>query len=329
MDPREPDIDRLIAAMTRRKLDRTPNFEVLIDPEPVRYILGWDEPRGKSFHLDPRDAVELARRTSQDAIMIPMDYWGAGMGKVTCRDDLEAIAEPDMAKFRARLTAANEAVRGTNIGLIAHTTSPFFSAYTVMGPVPIQSFMMNIYDDLPFVERLLDTHLRWQMEILDAVRDLPLSCIYIADDVAGTDGYFISPAFMDRLWKPRLAKLAALARTFGVPLLFHCCGKLDDVLGVLVANGIDAIHPVQPSCNDIYAIKKRWGDRLALVGNIKIEGVLAHGTPAEVAADTREHIERLSGNGGYVVASSHSIVDAIPKANFYAMIDAAVEYGRF
>ncbi len=326
MDPREPNIDRLLAALTGGKLDRCPNFEVLMDAEPVRYILDWPEPGGKSFHVAPADAVELARRTCQDAIMVPADYWGAGMGKITSPDDLAAIAPPDPAVMRERIAAAIVATAGTGIGVIIHTTSPFFSAYTTMGPVPIQSFMMNLYDDLPFVERLMDTHLAWQMTLLEEIRGLPISAIYVADDVAGTDGYFISPEMMQRLWVPRLARLMEVVRSFGLPVLFHCCGKLDDVLPILIEHGVDAIHPVQPSCNDIYAIRERYGPRLALVGNISIEGVLAHGTPGQVAADTREHIDRL-GSAGYVVASSHSIVDAIPKENLFAMIDTAVEYG--
>ena len=324
MDPREPNIDRLLAAMRGGRGDRCPNFEVLMDHEPVRYVMDWPEPRCKSFYLTPTEAVEFARRTCQDAFMVPMDYWGAGSGKITSREELEAIAPPALPGFRERLVAALDVAAGTNIGVIPHTTSPFFSAYTCMGPVPIQSFMLNCYDDLPFVEALLDTHLAWQMSILETIRSLPISAIYVADDVAGSAGYFISPAMMDRLWRPRLSKLMKLVRSLDVPILFHCCGKLDDVLPILAAEGVDAIHPVQPSCNDIYEIKKRWGGQFALFGNISIDNVLAFGTPDEVRADTREHIARL-GPDGYIVASSHSIVDAIPKANLFAMIETAVE----
>jgi uroporphyrinogen decarboxylase len=97
----------------------------------------------------------------------------------------------------------------------------------------------------------------------------------------------------------------------------------------LVEWGIHLVSPVQPKCNDIYALKRQYGDRIAFRGNMNIEGVLAFGTPAQVRADTREHIERLAGDGGYVVGSSHSIVDAIPPANYFAMIEAACEFGVY
>ena len=111
--------------------------------------------------------------------------------------------------------------------------------------------------------------------------------------------------------------------------MWHCCGKLDQVLPYLVEWKVDCIEPIQPSCNDIYALKEAWGDRLCLKGNISIEGVLAFGTPEETAEDTRDHIDRLSFDGGYIAASSHSIVDAIPPENYRAMIDTAVDYGRY
>ena len=41
--------------------------------------------------------------------------------------------------------------------------------------------------------------------------------------------------------------------------------------------------------------------------------------------ETLEHIERLGRDGGYVVASSHSIVDAIPLENYFAMVETAID----
>jgi len=80
------------------------------------------------------------------------------------------------------------------------------------------------------------------------------------------------------------------------------------VLPLFVEWGIDALNPIQPSCNNIYSIQKQYGRELCLVGNMCIEG--------------------LAG-GGYVVASSHSIIDSIPLENYYAMTETAREYGVF
>ena len=60
-----------------------------------------------------------------------------------------------------------------------------------------------------------------------------------------------------------------------------------------------------------------------------IASVLWHGIPGEVEVDNREPIERLAGDGGYVVCSSHSIIDDIPTDNFLAMVRTAHQQGKY
>jgi hypothetical protein len=42
----EPDIQRLLAAFKRKKVDRVPNFEVLIEDQHVQQLLAF--PRGRA-----------------------------------------------------------------------------------------------------------------------------------------------------------------------------------------------------------------------------------------------------------------------------------------
>jgi uroporphyrinogen-III decarboxylase len=336
MDLTTPNIDRLLAAFGRKKHDRVPNFEIRVDPGMVQYIMGWPDDeahRISSLDLSPVDAVEYARRTCQDAIGCYTSWW-LGLGfehraSICAREDIEKIRPPDKYEYRRKVQTYLDATKGTNIGVWITAVGPFMPVYTAMGPVPIQSFMLGLYDDLPLIEQLMDIQQRYQIEILEAIADLPIAFIYVSDDVCGNTGYFVSSEMMDRIWTPRIERLVQAVSRAGVPIIWHCCGKLDSVLPLLVDLGVTAINPVQPSCNNIYSIKNTWGEHLCLIGNMNIEGVLAFGAPEDVIADTKDHIHRLSDNGGYVVASSHSIVDAIPPENYFAMIHAAQEYGQF
>jgi uroporphyrinogen decarboxylase len=93
--------------------------------------------------------------------------------------------------------------------------------------------------------------------------------------------------------------------------------------------GFAGLHPMEPCPGfDIYEAKRRWGDRIALFGNIDLAGVLTQGTSEEVAQDTRTHIERLSVGGGYVCGSSHHIGEDVPIANLQAMSEAIARAGR-
>ncbi len=324
----EPDIARLLAAFAGKRHDRVPHFEICIESAAVAGIMGWPREQGThSRYLPPAQALEFARRTRQDAIVVCVDAW-FGQGVVSTEDDLERLPPFDPDSFRRGLQPYLDAVRGTNIGVAAHMCGPFFVAYMAMGPVPIQSFLLNLHDNPAFVDRLMEVQAARQLAIWEAIRDLPLAFAIVADDVAMTSGYFCPPAVMERLWVPRARRLARAVKATGKPLLWHCCGKLDDVLPLLTEWGVDALNPVQPSCNDIYRIRKQCGPRPCLVGNLCIEGVLSFGTPEQVRAETRAHIDGLAG-GGYVVASSHSIIDSVPLANYYAMTETTRERGRF
>ena len=333
MDPyREPSIDRLLAAMAREKPDRVPNFEDIVDPKATAGIMRFPaNGRISSRGLPPADYVEFAHRTHQDAINVVMDSWPAAQGTIRSWEDMERMEKSltDPSEYRKRMLPYLEAVSGTGVGICANTCGPFFVAYMMTGPIPIQDFLLKLYDDLEFAEQVMEIQNQHQMRIIEAILDLPISFFIVADDTCGSEGFFCSPETMDRIWAPLAERLVRLINEKNVPIMWHCCGKLDQVIPYLVKWGVDCVEPIQPSCNDIYTLKDVWGDRICLKGNMSIDGVLAFGTPAEVSADTREHIDKLAAGGGYIAASSHSIVDAIPLENYFAMIETTAEYGRY
>lgn len=156
------------------------------------------------------------------------------------------------------------------------------------------------------------------------------AAIQSRDDIADNRGLMVMKEFFNEIWYPRIKTIVQAVRThIKAPIQFHCCGNLHDVLPYLVELGVDAVTPVQANCNDIYAIKRAVGDKLCISGNMAIDGVLAFGTPQEVKEDTKAHIDGLAYDGGYICASSHSICDAIPPDNYFAMIETAQTYGVY
>ncbi|GAH36294.1 unnamed protein product, partial [marine sediment metagenome] len=51
--------------------------------------------------------------------------------------------------------------------------------------------------------------------------------------------------------------------------------------------------------------------------------------PEDVARETKECIDVLGRDGGYIVASSHELEADIPVENVKAMFLTAQEYGRY
>jgi uroporphyrinogen decarboxylase len=161
------------------------------------------------------------------------------------------------------------------------------------------------------------------------VSGMDIAFFYLDDDIADNQGLLIAPRMIEDVWLPRTARMFAPIRARNIPIALHCCGNLSEVIPLAPRVGVNAIQPLQPNFNDIYAVKRQYGDRLCLIGNLDIAGTLAIGTPNEAAVDTKAHLEELAPGGGYMVAPSHSITPAVPPQNSLAMVEATVRYGRY
>ena len=54
------------------------------------------------------------------------------------------------------------------------------------------------------------------------------------------------------------------------------------------------INPIEPPTMDIEKVKKEYGDKIALWGNIDLIHTLPHGTVEEVEAEVKERIKKIS-----------------------------------
>jgi uroporphyrinogen decarboxylase len=116
----------------------------------------------------------------------------------------------------------------------------------------------------------------------------------------------------------------------GVPFIKHCDGYTWPILEQMVSTGVDCINPMEPAAGmDIGEVKKAFGDRVALMGNIDCSHLLSFGTPEEVREAVKECIRAASPGGGHILSSSNIIHDGVAPENFTAMLEAAREFGRY
>jgi uroporphyrinogen decarboxylase len=130
------------------------------------------------------------------------------------------------------------------------------------------------------------------------------------------------------LYIPRLLKILEPFNKKNIPIIFHCDGNLKNVIPILIECGILGVHPVQPSCNNIYDLKEKYKSRFALFGNIDT-ALLASGPERKIEIDVKMHCDKLKDGGGYIIGSSSSIFDGIPPENFISMINAVYKYGKY
>lgn len=337
---RRPDIERLVGALRHRPTDRVPNFEHRIKGRNIAGVLGR-EAGEDSARLAPGDQLELVQRIHQDAVPTDM-RWELGFvyretsdGAVSYVDGaikdvaaLDGIVPPSLDDLRERLAHLVRITSGTSVGVSCGIGGPLSTAYLAMG---LTDFSLKLYDDLPFVERLLDVTTDFCCRAVDTVVEGPADVVWIMDDMAFSSGPMMRPEMVRQLWLERIREVIRPALDRGVPVVLHSDGNLTSLLPTIVEAGFDGLHPNEP-CDgafDILRTKAEFGQELCLFGNIDVSGVLSYGHPDEVREVVRERIERLSEGGGYVVSSSHSIQDSVPPENFEAMLEAVLAYGSY
>ena len=91
---------------------------------------------------------------------------------------------------------------------------------------------------------------------------------------------------------------------------------LDDILAL----GPNALHPIEPKCNDIYQLKRDIGDRVCLNGNLDVD-LIARGTWQQVVDETWRLLTRLNKGGGYMFSSGNAVSYFANVDNVLAVAD--------
>ena len=149
------------------------------------------------------------------------------------------------------------------------------------------------------------------------------------DDIAHNTGLLVNPTHLKKYLFPWYKKMGAICRDKGLGFIFHSDGDCTEALDDLIDCGFHGFNPIQPNAMDIEEVKKKWGKKLCLIGNLNLDSTLTLGTPQDVRAEVYERIRTIGPGGGYMVASSNSITDYVPLENMKALIDATFEFGRY
>lgn len=151
--------------------------------------------------------------------------------------------------------------------------------------------------------------------------------LLLDDDVAMASGMIVGPATWRTFFKPRLAEIIRAAREVAPDLLvfYHSDGDFSLILADLAEIGVDVINPIQPDCMDAAAIKRDYGNHLALWGTVGTAALWDHGSPDDIRAEVRLRVRTL-GPEGLLLCPAYDI-DFAPVANLLAFADAAEEAG--
>ncbi|NLM95767.1 MAG: hypothetical protein GX165_09380 [Firmicutes bacterium] len=330
LTPRE----RVMTTLAGGIPDRVPWIESGIDPVVAEKLLGRPvsvPPRMRmdpglmeilnldniSVNLKPPDVVE---RTFSGGV----DYVGDGLIKGWDQLDflMEQLPDPhdenlykpisDYLKHHKRDYAA---ACGLRAGMA--------NAYLSIG---IETFSLMLYDDRKFVETVMDIFNDWTLAVVEHVNEMDFDYVIISDDLAHSAGPLFSPQIFRELFVPRYKRVVEKLKK---PWILHTDGNFLPLIEDMLPLGMSAIGNLEPAAVDIVQLKKDYGHRVGLLGNIDLNYTLTRATGEEVEAQVKLRISQLAPGGRYLLASENSIPSYVRPENLLAMSRAVEKYGYY
>lgn len=327
--------ERLHRALRREPVDRL--------PVQTNYTGAMGAKLAASFRCAPQELaarldnhllrVDVAHtpRLSPDG-QVSFDWWGAGWGTETegywhavaplaGSSDLAAYPWPDphapaLLAEAARVIAADGGQHfvAPNFGFAL-----FERAWSLRG---FDTLLMDLVVRPAWVEQLLDRITEIQVALAKRFVALNVDGGYFGDDYGAQRGLLFSPKLWRQMIKPRLARMFAVFRDAGLPVMLHSDGDIWPILPDLVDIGLTCLNPVQPEVLGHARLYREFGQRLSFYGGISTQEVLPRVSPAEVRAATLACIRDLAPAGtGLLLGPSHRMQSDIPVENVVAMLE--------
>jgi uroporphyrinogen decarboxylase len=328
--------ERVLSAVACRKPDRVPYVEIGVDPALAEKLMGRAAPNAGSHELEtqPRsveDEKALARVLNKDNIVYVLrapvyaervaggdGRLFYGRGQIRSRADLDRLSLPDphsdeLYRGLEEFIAAKE-----DFALFLVTRAGFFPAVLSMG---MEEFFLALYDDRPLVEAVMDWYTDWAAAVVERVCAMDIDVLVTTDDLAWKQGPMLSMDLFRELAMPRFRQVAQKVTK---PWVMHSDGNIVSLIDDILTLGISGLHPLEPEALDIREVKRRWGSRACLVGNVSLV-TLGRGTPEQVEAEAAGLIRDLGRDGGYLLSSANSLTSYVPVENALALAQAVSE----
>ena len=203
-------------------------------------------------------------------------------------------------------------------------TGPFGLTMESMG---FEHFLYTYMDDREFINRLLWKRTKWFAEIARHGAELGADFILMGDDVAFKGSTFIPPKEFNELVTPCYRHIVERA---GIPVIWHSDGFITPVLETALDSGMTGVPSLEPTAGvDLAQVKKDYGSRLILVGNVDCGEILCHNNLEKVRAEVQRCMNQAKAGGRYILSDSNSIHSGCHPDSVIEMLRYAREVGGY
>jgi uroporphyrinogen decarboxylase len=335
--------ERVLMVLQRKETDRIPTFEFWVDEGVIatltqggtmddfidKYdidavIFRPDEKKWSRSDGTFLDEWGVTKKKGSENYLMPLDQFSP----IKNWDDARRWRQPDpFADYRFdSLKAGIKKYKGKR-AIIVQIRDVWSSPRDLMG---YENFLINTIQKPDLVEYLVEKCINHSIQLAQLSAELGAEVIVSGDDIADIRSTLVSPQIFKTLFLPHFKRWVNAIHDCGMFLIKHTDGNIMAIMDMLVDTGIDALDPIDPLGKmDLGMVKKKWGDRITLMGNVDCVNLLTNGTEAQVVQSVKNCIRVAGIGGGYICASSNSIHSGVKPELYQAMLIAIRDFGNY
>jgi uroporphyrinogen decarboxylase len=333
--------ERVMTVLRRGEPDRIPHFEWIIDKK-VRHAL-----------CPGASTEEFTVRMGLDAMLTDPDFktvqvapnrfkneWGIVVEKgeeqhstvvqaaIQTMEDFEKYQAPD-AFAPGRFDSLKKLVARYKgkYAIGVHLNDVLSIPRNLMG---FQELMLAFCTEPELIRRLVEMSVDLNIQLAGEAARHGADFVFTGDDYSSAQGPFMSPNTFRELMYPGLKRVVKGFHDHGMPVIKHTDGNIMPIMDMILDVGFECLDPIDPLGGiDMAFMKRKYGQVLALKGNVNCATTLVNGTVEEVVRETLGVIRAAADGGALIVSSSNSIHSTVAPLNYLAMLSTIKAYGRY
>jgi len=246
-------------------------------------------------------------------------------GPITTWEEFERYPWPDPAEWRTTSLEWLQQHLPDDMCIIAGGLAHFAEFLSwLMG---YETLCTTLYDDRALVAALRDRLTELFRAALTRVLAFDrVKLVWGSDDMGFKTGTLLSPDDLREFVLPGHALMAQLSHAAGRPYLLHTCGKMEAIMPDFIDTiHLDARHSFEDVIEPVTEAKRRYGDRIALLGGIDVD-FLCRADEPQIRQRVRATLDVCQPGGGYVLGTGNSVANYIPVRNYLTMLDEGRRY---
>jgi len=141
------------------------------------------------------------------------------------------------------------------------------------------------------------------------------------------------PETFRKLCLPALKRATELASAAGMPTHIHSCGPEKELVKMMAEETsltmVDPLEiPQMGDCN-LKELKRLYGNKITLKGNLHTTEVMLRGSVADVVRASKQAIDDAAAGGRFILSMGDQCGRDTPFDNLNAMVETARTYGKY